>query len=256
MKRSGTLIGAVAVTALLLSACGSSSGGTPQAATTPAPTSAVVSSAPATTSAAGGGSSEMPSTTAESTVATSSDAPTTEESTSEETTSEETSTDETTTSEDSTDAPTTTLSGTDEATVAWFSVFCGGFSTIMNIPKSDDPATFKKETVDYLRNFGNAMTETSKKLTTLPPPGFDQGSDLAGKVITAFGTAGPTFTAKADELEKSSAATKDEVEKFLSEAQDEFEKISKSVGLENYDFDKATEDAIAKIPACSAIFGG
>lgn len=261
MKRT-ILMAALTGAAVLLAGCSSTSG-------TATPATSSSSSAAATSSSAmsSASSSMAPASSASmspASSASSSEAPASSpesSASSSETASSSLSSSSSGDTSSSSAPPTTTVGdqteGLDAQTKAWFTTFCEGTEPVLTGAKSltdmggsSDSAASEKKLVSLFETLGTTMTKTSAKLKNLPAPTFSGGAAFAGKVVTAYGSAGPQLTAAAKKiaadpssLQSASGALTTELEKAVAPLQD----------LGSLKLTAATQAGIEKIPACAAV---
>lgn len=248
MNRS-RLITAVAVAAALsLAACSNS--GTPQAASTPAtsqqpPAASAGSSAPASTAAggarstaAGGASSQAGGGAGESSGASSSVA-----------------------GGESSEQSTITVGGggLDGQSAAWFSTFCTGMAplaqlgdTMANVDPSD-PKKMRDSFVSYFNTLGDAMITTSDRLKSTPPPTFDRGPEIAGKIVTALGKAGPALKQSASKLAAADVSDQESLTQAMDSATQAMDAEMSDLSLDGYELDAKTQAAVESLPACAVL---
>ncbi len=166
-----------------------------------------------------------------------------------------------TASEAETSQATVTIGGdVDAQTAAWFSAFCTGMAPLGEIgsiadpSKLTDPAAMRKSYSDYLKTFGQAMIDTAAKVKPLPPPTFDKGAEIAGKLVTGLGQAGPVLKASADALAKADITSPEQLQAAVSAAMSSMEGALAGLSLDNYELDEKTEDQVSKLPACATLF--
>ncbi len=268
MKRT-TLMAGLTGAAVLIAGCSSTSGtAAPASSAASAAASAVATSSStmssmsesmAPTSMAS--SSMAPSSMAPSSMASSSMAPTSSEASS----SEAPTSSEASSSASSSKAPVTTVGNTsgglDPQSAAWLSTFCGGLKPLADVAKNTsglggtDTTAVQKTLVNLYSSIGSSFTSTAAKLKPLPAPTFSGGQAFATKVVSALGTAGPTFTANAKKL--AAIDVKKNPTAFAKELQNGSKDLTTATGplndLNSLKLTAQTEAAIEKLPACAAL---
>lgn len=250
MNRTRALLAATgAAAALLLAAC-SSTGGSPTAGTTSMP-------APATSSMASPTMTAGPTSSSGSTESADTGGPTQTDTTDMSDTG-------------STDSDVTTTIGAngnlDAQTTAWFTTFCTGLGPVLDLGDktsewssqiASDPAAGMKAAGDYFVVIGKSFTDTAASLKSTPPPTFQDGAEVAGKIVAGMEKAGPIFTQAGQKLaalnptdQAGAAAAMQELQTSMTNAMSAFGDVTNNVEL-----DPATEAAVKQIPACSK-FGG
>ena len=241
MNRTRALLAATGAAATLLLAACSSTGGTPAAGTTP-PTTV------ASTTQASTGMASPTETSSMSTAATDS-------------------TDSTDSTESSDVTTTIGANGSlDAQTTAWFTTFCTGMGPVLDLSDkstewssqiASDPATGLKAAGDYFVVIGKSFTDTAAALKSTPPPTFDGGADVAGKIVARMEKAGPVFTQAGQKLaalnptdQAGAAAAMQDLQQSMTDAMSAFGTVT-----ENVELDPATQAAVEAIPACSKLKG-
>ena len=165
-----------------------------------------------------------------------------------------------TTQSSESDEATTTLHGTlDGTTTDWFTSFCTNFGPATQSMKSmgtamtGDPKAGQKTIADAFDKVGDAFSKTAADLSALPPPTIEHGTEIAAKIISAMGKAGPAYKSAAEKVRAASVTTSADLEKAVSRCRpgsrgrtlDDFD-------MGNYDLDPALQDQIKEIPACKS----
>jgi hypothetical protein len=94
-----------------------------------------------------------------------------------------------------------TTSGLDQTSTEWLSAFCVSLGPVISSGSqlskltSSSTAAERHRTVQMYETLGATLTTVAATLEDLPAPTFEGGTALAGKVITAYSTAGPAVTA-------------------------------------------------------------
>lgn len=238
MNRTRALLAATGAAATLLLAACSSTGGTPAAGTTPSPTLA-------STTQASTGMASPTETSSMSTEATDS-----------------------TESAESSDVTTTigANGALDAQTTAWFTTFCTGMGPVLDLSTkstewssqiASNPAAGMKAAGDYFVVIGKSFTDTAAALKSTPPPTFDGGADVAGKIVAGMEKAGPVFTQAGQKLaalnptdQAGAAAAMQDLQQSMTDAMSAFGTVT-----ENVELDPATQAAVEAIPACSKLKG-
>lgn len=93
---------------------------------------------------------------------------------------------------------TTTVGGgvteLDAQSVTWFSTFCGGFSGLADLQSQGSNLNSPAAVGQFFGKIGQAMSDTSQKLQSVPPPTFEGGDQLASTATDVFNKIGPAFT--------------------------------------------------------------
>lgn len=149
----------------------------------------------------------------------------------------------------------------DDATIAWMTTFCTGFSTLSDNGEKVDDADATEDPAGYaaaLTATGDGMTSLAGQLAPLPAPTFTNGDKVAGVLITVFSEYGPKFTAAGAELSGQiggdAATVKAAAEKaeaaydaFDDDAGDAFEGLGS--------LNESERAAVQQIEACAPMFG-
>lgn len=271
MNRS-RLISVVAVAAALSLAACSSTGGTPEAGTTPGTTSAVVtsqqaaggsssagagSSASGGSSSAGGASSSAGASSMQSSAGSSAQSSEESAAASSAESSEES-------SEESTETTVTVGSGgLDGQSANWFSTMCTGLAPMADIgtkmgdaaSPTADPKAAQQSFVDYFNQLGDAFTDTATKLASTPPPTFDKGPEIAGKIVQALGAAGPALKNSASQLAAAKVTDAASLSTAIEAASASMQTQMQALSLDGYELDPKTEAAVDALPSCKAMNG-
>jgi hypothetical protein len=154
----------------------------------------------------------------------------------------------------STDQSTITVGGNvDAQTANWFGAFCTGMSPLITamqggaIPTggTDMQSTMVKE----FTTLGDAMTNTANILKPLPPPTFTNGGQFASDVVASLSQAGPQMKSAAADIKAVDPSNPTALQAAIEKAGTA---LSTSMsGLDKYDLDTNTQDAMKKIPACA-----
>lgn len=214
-----------------------------------------------------GCSSEEPGTATNVTTSTSTSV---DESTSEETTSEETTSEETTSEEDptETDEPTGEPIDLDSDSVTFFTSMCTGmygmvegmtsamgiaFDTTSQMAASDKQAAL----VGAYRTMGQTLVDGAAELSTLPPPGIENGEQAAALFVGALTALGGVFLDATDKLEAASVTDEASLSAALEDMQADIETATEEMGtafseLETL-FGPDLEASVGQIPACAEL---
>lgn len=82
----------------------------------------------------------------------------------------------------------------DAQSVTWFSTFCGGFGGLADLQAQAPNLSSPQAAGQFFSTVGQAMTETGQKLSSVPPPTFEGGDQLASTAQQVFDQLGPAFT--------------------------------------------------------------
>ena len=230
MKRTTTLIAALAGAAVLIAGCSSTSGtatpsSSPTSSAAQVSASAVASTsvaAPSSAPESGSGESSAPAgTVADRSGAASSAAP--------------------------------ASTALDAKSAAWFSVACGGLTPLTGVSSlmgslGSDLSSAAKKLTGVLTLTGSSLTKASAQLKKMPAPTVAGGDALATKTIAAFETAGPEISAAAKKIEADPSTLLGAV----TGLQNSFTKAAEPVS-ELGKLSPETVAAIEKLPACAKI---
>jgi hypothetical protein len=251
MKRS-RLITAVAVAAALsLAACSNS--GTPEAASTPGTSQQPPAAGASSSAAAGGTSSEGAAASSESAGASSQAGGDTAGQSSEAGGDGS--------SGQSTEQSTITVGGgdLDAQSAAWFNTFCAGMAPLAELDDTmttvdpNDPQKMRDSYVSYFNTLGDAMINTSDRLKSTPPPTFDKGPEIADKIVTALGKAGPAIKESATKLESADITDAASLTEAMDSASQTMSSQMDDLSLDGYELDPKTEAAVENLPACAVL---
>lgn len=120
----------------------------------------------------------------------------------------------------------------------------------MGTAMTGDPKAGQKTIADAFDQVGDAFSKTAADLSTLPPPTIEHGTEIAAKIITAMGKAGPAYKAAAEKVRAATVTTSADLQKVLSEVGQEAEAALTDFDMGNYDLDPALQAQIKEIPAC------
>jgi hypothetical protein len=139
----------------------------------------------------------------------------------------------------------------DATSTAWFETFCGGLSGLTDLQSQASSISSPAQAGQLLGDLGTALTSTGQQLSTLPPPTFQGGQELATTAVQALQQVGPAFTEfgqKAAALDPNDQAA---AQQFGSEFQ---QQLSGLQGLTQIRLDPDTQEAVSQIPACAPLF--
>ncbi len=122
----------------------------------------------------------------------------------------------------------------------------------MGTAMTGDPKAGQKTIADAFDQAGDAFSKTAADLSALPPPTIDHGAEIAAKIITAMGQAGPAYKSAAAKVRAATVTTSADLEKVLSQVGQEAEAALSSFNMGNYDLDPALQAQIKEIPACKS----
>ena len=124
--------------------------------------------------------------------------------------------------------------------------------TGMGTAMTGDPKAGQKTIADAFDQVGDAFSKTAADLSALPPPTIEHGTEIAAKIITAMGKAGPAYKAAAEKVRAATVTTSADLQKVLSEVGQEAEAALTDFDMGNYDLDPALQAQIKEIPACKS----
>jgi len=122
----------------------------------------------------------------------------------------------------------------------------------MGTAMTGDPKAGQKTVADAFDQVGDAVSKTASELSALPPPTIEHGTEIAAKLISAMGKAGPAYKAAAEKVRTASVTTSADLEKAVTDASKEAEGTLNDFDMGNYDLDPALQDQIKEIPACKS----
>jgi hypothetical protein len=141
----------------------------------------------------------------------------------------------------------------DAQTANWFGAFCTGMSPLITAMQGGAVPTggtdMQSTMVKEFDTLGDAMTNTANILKPLPPPTFSNGGQFASDVVASLSQAGPQMKAAAADIKAVAAGDTAGLQAAIEKASTAMS--SSMSGLDKYDLDTNTQDAMAKIPACA-----
>jgi hypothetical protein len=154
-----------------------------------------------------------------------------------------------------------TTAGLDTRSTAWLSTYCTGLAPIAGVAKdidgvsSADEGTQQATAANLYQTFGASFTSTADRLRSQPAPTFSGGEEYAGKIVEIFRTAGPVFTAKAEQIaaidaEANPAALKAAIDNLSSELGARTGPVAQ---LDSMQLTPQTAAAFRAVPACAKL---
>jgi hypothetical protein len=125
-------------------------------------------------------------------------------------------------------------------------------NTMTNVDPTD-PKKMQDSYVSYFDKLGDAMINTSAQLKSTPPPTFDKGPEIAQKIVTALGKAGPAVKESASKLAAADITDADSLTQAMAGVSQAMDSEMGDLSLDGYELDPKTEAAVESLPACAAL---
>lgn len=144
----------------------------------------------------------------------------------------------------------------DAQTTTWFTTLCQGLGPVAALPipgtSGLDIAALQKVGPETLQETITALTSTSTKLQSTPPPTFQGGTEFADQVTSALGDSGSRLQALASTFQTISPTDPSALAQAVTQLPGELAKVIEPVqSLTDLPPDVAA--ATTQIPACQAL---